>query len=275
MTDRILLQQTDRAASYQDQLVPALMDFWAPRVAEAAGVRPGDRVLDVACGTGVLARAAATRAGSSGAVTGLDLDPGMLAVAARLSPTIRWQQGSAEALPYPDRAFEAVVSQFGLMFVPDPGVALREMMRVLVPGGRLAVAVWASLADTPAYAAEVALVDRLAGSAAADALRSPFVLGEVTRMTKLCVAAGISGARVELQQGHGVFSSIRSMIEADVRGWLPVLDIMLEDDVIEEIVREAEAVLRPFVTDDGAGVRFASPALLTTATKPSSRPPRS
>ena len=91
MTDRTLQDQIDAATSYQDLLVPALFQEWAPRVADVAGIGPGDRVLDVACGTGVLARAAATRAAPNGAVTGLDLNPGMFAVAARVSPSLRWQ----------------------------------------------------------------------------------------------------------------------------------------------------------------------------------------
>jgi protein-L-isoaspartate O-methyltransferase len=260
-------RQVEAASSYQDVLVPALMEEWAPRVADAAGVRPGDRVLDVACGTGVLTRAVAMRAGSEGAVTGLDLAPGMLAVAAHLSPELHWQQGAADALPFPDRSFDAVVSQFGLMFFPDPVAALREMMRVLAPGGRLAIAVWASLADTPAYATQVELVERLAGPTAAEALRAPFALGDAARLGELCAAAGIGGARAALQQGSGRFSSIRAMMEADLRGWLPLMGVVLEEQLIGEILREAENALRPYVTPDGT-VLFASPAVLVTAEKP-------
>jgi SAM-dependent methyltransferase len=268
MADGIPQEQIDAATSYQEDLVPALMEEWAPRIADAAHIRSGDRVLDVACGTGVLARTAASRVAADGAVTGLDLNPGMLAVAARLSPTISWQQGTAQALPFPAGSFEAVVSQFGLMFFPDPVQALREMMRVMVPGGRLAVAVWASLADTPAYAAETALVDRLAGTAAGDVLRAPFRLGEARRLAELCAAAGITGAVVNLQRGRGRFPSIRSMVEVDLRGWLPLMGVVLEEELIAEILRQAEGALRPFVTNEGGGVAFDSPAVLATAVKP-------
>ena len=270
MTDTVWDRQLEGALGYQDKLVPALMDEWAPRVADAAGICPGHRVLDVACGTGVLTRASASRAGSGGAVSGLDLDPAMLAVAARLSPALRWHRGSADALPFADKSFDAVVSQFGLMFVPDPVAALREMFRVLVPGGRLAVAVWASLADTPAYAVEVDLVERLAGTAAADVLRAPFALGETKRLAELCHAAGLTGARVGLRHGRGRFPSIRSIVEVDVRDWLPLMGVVLEEDLIMRILEQAEAALRPFVTDDAGGVGFASPAVLATAVRPRS-----
>jgi SAM-dependent methyltransferase len=267
MSNQTFRRDLDAASGYQELLVPALMEEWAPRVAEAAGIRPGDRVLDVACGTGVLTREAASRAGPSGAATGLDLSPEMLAVAARLSPGLRWQQGSAEALPFADQSFDAVVSQFGLMFFPDPAVGLREMMRVLVPGGRLAVAVWGSLAETPAYAAEVTLVERLAGREAGDALRAPFELGDPKRMAGLYAAAGIKGARVALQPGRGRFPSIRTMVEVDVRDWLQIVGVRLDEELIERILRESETALRPFLTIDESGVGFDSPAVIATATR--------
>jgi SAM-dependent methyltransferase len=267
MTDQTFRRDLDTATGYQELLVPALMEEWAPRVAEVAGIQPGDRVLDVACGTGVLAREAASRVGPTGAVTGLDLSPEMLAVAARMSPGLRWQQGSAEALPFAEKSFDAVVSQFGLMFFPDPVAGLREMMRVLVPGGRLAVAVWGSLADTPAYAAEVALVERLAGREAGDALRAPFVFGDPKRMAELCAAAGIKGAQVAMRPGRGRFPSIRTMVEVDVRDWLQIVGVTLEEGLIEKILRESETALRPFLTIDESGVGFDSPAVLATATR--------
>jgi len=142
----------DTAVAYERDFVPAIFAQWPPKLAEIAAIAPGDRVLDVGCGTGVLAREAAARVGPSGRVTGLDLNPGMLAVARRLRPEIDWRQGDALDLPFADHAFDVVVSQFALMFFPDRPLALREMWRVLAAGGRLAVAVCAPLAETRAIA---------------------------------------------------------------------------------------------------------------------------
>ncbi len=135
MSDPSFQAQADAAAVYEEFFVPALFQEWAYRVADAVPLRPGDRVLDVACGTGVLARAVAARVSPGGSVAGLDMNPGMLTVAGRVAPAIAWRQGAAESLPYADASFDAVVSQFGLMFFADRQTALREMMRVLAPGG--------------------------------------------------------------------------------------------------------------------------------------------
>jgi ubiquinone/menaquinone biosynthesis C-methylase UbiE len=122
------------ARAYEDLHVPALFQQWAPRVVDAAAIRQGHRVLDIACGTGILAREASSRLGNVGHVAGLDAARGMLAVAQQLAPSIDWKQGVAEELPYADNSFVVVISQFGLMFFQYRPAALREMLRVLVPG---------------------------------------------------------------------------------------------------------------------------------------------
>ncbi len=109
-----------------------------------AGVRAGQAVLDVACGTGPVSITAA-RLGAK--VTGLDLTPELLAQARESAPIaglrdIVWKEGDAEALPFPDASFDVVLSQFGHMFAPRPETVTREMLRVLKPGGRIAIATW-------------------------------------------------------------------------------------------------------------------------------------
>lgn len=266
MSDLPLQAQIEAATAYQAFFVPALFQQWAPWVVAAANLQPGQRVLDVACGTGALAGVAATCVGAGGAVAGLDVNRGMLAVAARLAPDIDWKEGLAEALPYPDQCFDAVVSQFGLMFFSDRQQALREMLRVLVPGGRLAVAVWDSLEHTPAYAAEVALLARLAGQEAADALRAPFLLGDKQALQALFSAAGVESPSITSHTGTARFPSIRAMVEADLRGWLPVMGVTLDEGLIARILAEAEQALGRYVTAEGEVV-FASPAHIVRALK--------
>jgi SAM-dependent methyltransferase len=255
------------ARAYEGLHVPALFQQWCPRVLDAAGVEPGNRVLDVACGTGVLAREAALRVGPAGHVSGVDPGRGMLAVAAELAPYVEWREATAESLPYPDESFDAVVSQFGLMFFSDRSQALREMVRVLNPGGRLAVAVWDSLENSDAYPIEVELLERLAGEAAADALRAPFVLGDTDALTALFEGSGLTAVGVQTKTGTARFPSIRTMVEADLRGWLPVMGVLLEDHQVQNILEKAELALADYVTGDG-DVVFDAPAHIVTGAKP-------
>lgn len=258
--------QVPRSAAevYDEFFVPALFAEWAPRVADAAGVAPGNRVLDVACGTGVLAREAARRVGASGQVTGLDLNEGMLAVARTRAPGIDWRQGRAEAVDGADGSFDAVVSQFGLMFFDDRVAALREMRRVLRPGGRLAVAVWAGIEDVPGYAAMIALLDRLFGSRIASELRAPYCLGDVGELRTLFNAAGMPEAEIRTLPGSARFPSVEAWVRTDVKGW--TLAELIDDDEYAILQREAPAALRRFVQADGAVV-FAHPAHIVTAKK--------
>ena len=128
-------------------------------------------------------RVASDRAGP-GAVVGLDVNAGMLAVATRKAPEIDWRRGRAEALPFDDESFGRVVSQFGLMFFEDRAAAIREMLRVVRRGGRVAIAVWASLAATPGYAAVAGLLERLFGEPVADASVAFDMPAHIVTLTK-------------------------------------------------------------------------------------------
>ena len=128
------------AESYQKFFVPAIGDPMANDLVTAAALAPGDRVLDVACGTGVVTRRAARDVGETGSVAGLDVNPGMLEVARTVTPkelAIDWFETSAEAMPLPDRSFDVALCQMGLQFMPDKRRSLEEIRRILRPGGRL------------------------------------------------------------------------------------------------------------------------------------------
>jgi len=266
MSEPSLRAQIDAAKAYEALFVPALFGQWVPKVVDAAQIQPGQRVLDVACGTGVLAREVASRTGPTGFVAGLDPNPGMLAVAKDLTPTVDWRQGAAESIPFPDQSFDTVVSQFGLMFFMDRHQALREMLRVLTQAGRLVVVVWDSLDNIPGYSAEVALLERLAGTRAADAVRAPFVLGDPQNLAKLFKDAGAASVEITTSQGTARFPSIRVMVEAELRGWLPMMGVLLTEDQIDRILQEAEDALGSYVTAEGR-VTFVAAAHLVTAKK--------
>ncbi len=255
---------TAAAEVYETFFVPALFGQFATRVAEAAGIRPGDTVLDVACGTGALTREARRRAGAAGTVTGLDRNAGMLAVARRSDPAIDWREGMAEALPFADGHFDAVVSQFGLMFFEDRSRALREMWRVLKPGGRLVVAVWDSAERSPGYRQMIGLLDRLFGPDIAAGLEAPFVLGDPADFAAAFTAAGLPDVRIETLPGTARFPSIDDWVRTDVKGW--TLADAIDEDGYRRLKRAAREELRAFAGPDGA-VAFAAPAHLGIARK--------
>ena len=262
MQDDLKGQVTRTAAEiYEEFFLPALFWQWAPVMADAARITAGQRVLDVACGTGVLAREAASRDAS---VTGLDRNEGMLAMARRITPSVEWKLGRAEQLPFADGSFDAVVSQFGLMFFDDKAEALREMWRVLKASGRLAVAVWDRLESSPGYAAMAALLERLFGRRIAGELHAPFTLGDPDALRDLFAQAGIGGAKVTAHAGTARFPSIESWVRTDVKGW--TLADLIDDDQYALLLREAGMALQSYARADGI-VIFDAPALIVTARK--------
>lgn len=249
------------AEIYEQFFVPALFGQWATVMVDAAGVGPGDRVLDVGCGTGVVARAAVDRVGPAGSVTGVDLNDGMLTVAAASHPDIAWRQGPAEHLPFEDGAFDRVVSQFVLMFLESTDQALSEMRRVLAPGGSVALATWSNIEESPGYAAMVELLDREIGGWAADALRAPFTIGSEELLRSL-VAPMFPGVQVERHDGVARFESIDAWVHTDVRGW--TLAEAITDEQQHAILAAARVDLAPF-TDATGRVAFPAPALVASA----------
>ena len=252
-------QVTESAAELYDAFfVPALFQAWAPRVLEAARISSGMSVLDVACGSGVLAISARQAVGQDGRVVGVDLNDGMLEVARRKSASVDWIKADAESLPFGSASFDAVVSQFGLMFFVDRHRALREMWRVLRPGGRLVVAVWDSLDRTPGYRDLTALIGRLLGEEIANLLRAPYALGDADLLGALVEDAVGRRPKVRAVSGAARYPSIRDWMHVDVRAW--TLSDLIDDAQFEALVDSAETELECFVRPDES-VEFSHPAL--------------
>lgn len=254
------------AEIYDAHFVPALFAQWGAVVAAEAQVHEGDRVLDVACGTGALALAVDEITGPAGSVVAVDANPEMLAVARRKPARIEWLAGRAEALPLPDNSFDAVVSQFGFMFFDDKPQALREMVRVLRPGGRLAVAVCDAVENSPGYGAFARLLDRLFGRQVGEAFRAPFSLGDAGRLRGLCGEAGIEDAEIVERNGKVRFKSIDALVSTE-RACVWTLGGVLTDEQFERLLKESRTVLAPFVVEGGS-IEFDMPSLIIRARKP-------
>jgi SAM-dependent methyltransferase len=237
----------DAAEIYESKFVPAIFGEWAPRLVEAAGVAPGQAVLDVACGTGVVARAAADRMGGRGTVVGVDLNPAMLAVARRLRPEIEWRQADAAELPFPDRSFDVVLCQSALMFFPDVAQALREMARVVTGAGSVAIQVWGRLESQPGYGPFVEVAARHAGPEAVSLLSAYWVLGDLDPLTALFESAGLQVTATRTRLGTARFGSIDELVTTEVES-TPLIE-RISDETYRAILEDSRAALAQFRTD--------------------------
>jgi ubiquinone/menaquinone biosynthesis C-methylase UbiE len=183
--------------NYERYFVPVIGAPLAADLIDVASPQAGERVLDVACGTGTVSRLAVGRVGTSGSVTGLDLNAGMLAVARARTPAemrISWHEGRAERLPLPDGVFDLVLCQLGLQFFSERAGALYEMWRVLAPGGRL---IFNVPGPTPAvFTILEELLRQHAGEQAAAFVRAVFSLYDRAVLTELLASAGFQAVSI-------------------------------------------------------------------------------
>jgi ubiquinone/menaquinone biosynthesis C-methylase UbiE len=254
--------QLDGSAAelYQRYLVPAVTALWAVDLVDRAALQPGERVLDVACGTGVVARLAAQRVEQTGQVAALDLNPGMLAVARALPAArgamIDWYEGSALALPFSDAVFDVALCQLGLQFFPDCSLALREMRRVLASGGRLALNVFGPLEHNPATQALANALDRHVDPAASVAKRTEHALADTAQLRRLLADANFHEVVIDTTSKLVRFPSPADYVRIQLAA-TPLASLVGQYSAAERVrlvdalIEEVEAALLPYVGDEG------------------------
>ena len=264
MKPEIAAGQVSTAAAqiYEESLVPALFDQWVGPILDAVHPLEGERLLDVGAGTGLVARAALGRVGTTGSVIAVDPNEGMLAMAERLGPGLDLRRGTAEELPVADDEIDCLTCQFALMFFSERAKAIGEMARVLRPGGRVGVATWAAVEELPGFAAMVDLFGAELGDWAADAMRAPFSIGTAEALGDL-LRPSFPDVAVTRREGLARFRSIDDWLYSEIRGW--TLSEHVDDDQYAHLRAQATERLARVVGADGM-VSFAAPALIATAT---------
>lgn len=254
----------ERAASGYESAFGTATRRFIPALLEAAAIGPGDRVLDLACGTGLAAAAAAERGAE---VTGVDFSTAMLAEARSRLPSVRLEQGDAEALPFGDGVFDVVVSNFGIHHVPNPVTALKEANRVLRPGGRVAFTIWAAPAENLAWRLLFDAVARWGNPAASDAPRpgGGFATAEHCRVALMdagfeAPATQLVRARWRHADGAALVAALRggtarmaALIKAQDPAALPAIAADIDAHAAEW--REAGGLSLPIACVVGSGQR--------------------
>jgi len=256
----------DAAELYERVVARHILGPWAPSLVDAARLQPGERVLDLACGTGVVARLAAKHLGAGGHVAGVDLNAGMISVAQSLPASagapIEWLEGSAHAIPLADASVDAVLCQQGLQFFLDKALSLREMRRVLRRGGRMALSVWRSVGIYNSAVGKA--LARFAGEDAAArfcASRNVLAAEELQRLTG---GAGFCDVNVHVQRMNIHLPrldrfALEHLAGTPVAATVAALHASSRSDIGASVMRELE----PF--SDGDGVTYPEEIHLVTA----------
>jgi len=254
-------QSPNPAETYEQFIVPTFFIPWTPVLLRHAMPRSGERALDLACGTGVVARYVAPLIGREGSIVAVDINPAMLAVARSLpvpdGAAIEWREGNAMALPLPDGAFDLALCQQGFQFFTDRPAAARETRRVLAPGGRIALSVWKALEHHPFYAAMFgAMAHRLGVPVATLALA--FSLGDAGELQDVLNSAGFQRVEIAAESLTIRFPSLDRFLSLSVRGaaaFIPAfaqLDEAARTALVEAVGSEikGDLALRRYIEGD-------------------------
>jgi len=257
---------TSPSEIYEQYMVPAVFSRWAAALLDSVSPQPGERVLDLACGTGVVARMAAPMVQPGGEISGLDFNGAQITTARTMDPSIDWQKGDAAELPFADEEFDLVVCQQGFQFFPDRVQAVKEVRRVLKPGGRVAITSWSSIGGSPGYLAIANALGKTVSASAAGLLDELFAFTTPEEVGRFFAEGGFPDAKVTTPRIDAVFASAEELTRAIAVGSIMRrTQTQFSDETLDLMAAEVAAEMAPYLGDDG--LVFPMEAQMLTAKK--------
>lgn len=251
------------AEAYEAFMVRCRFLPWAGELLDRVELFPKMRLLDCACGTGIVARVAASRLHGNGQFVGIDMNPSMIEIATRKAAeedaVIEWRVGKAEALPFPDRSFDLVTVQQGLQFFPDKLAAMRECYRVLAPGGTLAIGIWSSLEKQGIQQDYAEAIERVSGSAS---MHASYGTVSEASLRDLLISAGFSDVSIEEVTIELSYDDRRSFVELMVEGTSIGVPTMhgRDDDERTRLTGEVESDMQKALARYSVGNSIVTPS---------------
>lgn len=239
---------------YEKIVVPAFSGAWARDLVARAGLKPGERILDAACGTGIVARHAVNVVGNAGYVCGLDLNEAMIEKGRQIGSEtgIDWRLGDMADLPFEDGSFDGVLCQQGIQYFGDRNRALREIVRVLVPGGRFVFSVWRPIRYSPFYAVLQEILGRYVNPEAAQILGSAYKLGDPEKLKALMAGAGFERHHLKLVIRQMTVASLETFFINGMAASPFAGDIKaLNQSVQHEMLANITSSMKDYTDDDG------------------------
>ena len=240
--------------AYDRQLVPWLFEHWAEPFIDLAAPTPSARLLDLACGSGLITRHLAGRLDRDGRIDAVDIDPAMLAYASSTigDERVHWHVSDASKLPLGDGSLDGALCHQGMQFFPTPSDVLAEIARTLRPGGRLTVAVWGRLDDNPWPAALADATRAVLGDEAAAGMTTVCALGEPSQLIAPLRAAGFEHVTAETRERTATHPDVQAAVAGQLDA-LPSGSITdrLDDDQRAQLAAVMIAHLAPHTDRDG------------------------
>jgi ubiquinone/menaquinone biosynthesis C-methylase UbiE len=246
--------------SWERYLVGSAMESWARDLVHRAGLRPGDRVLDVACGSGIVARTANEHVRWNGKVTGVDINPGMLSVARQVTaytnPPIEFVEGNAVELPFKDNSFDKVFCQFSAQFFPDRVAAFRQMLRVTAPGGRAFVSTPRGINHNVVYKPFLASLEKHISKEAAEIFGSVFNVSDASMLRTPFEQAGWKDVHIEIRNDTIRYPSAKDFVRWEFES-MPTPALWQKfGETGEAIAEDLQRALADHIDDNGIVLPF-------------------